>query len=97
MGSEDSEIEMLYTPRRRTEMDKIDKIFEAYKAQIKDLSDLLDSCGREGKKVLAENYKLLALNAGLLEALKSTRWFVSQPTPLSKEIDELIAKAEALK
>lgn len=35
--------------------------------------------------------------AELLEALKYTRLFVGQPTPVSDKIDGIIAKAEALK
>ena len=38
--------------------------------------------------------ELKALNAELLAALKHTRLFIGQPTPLSAEIDALIAKAE---
>jgi hypothetical protein len=44
---------------------------------------------------LKENLEeLQALNADLLAALKHARLFVSQPTPLSAEIDALITKAE---
>jgi hypothetical protein len=46
----------------------------------------------------AEEIKQLReLNAELLSALKYTRLFLGQPTPVSAEIDELIAKAEKLR
>jgi hypothetical protein len=45
----------------------------------------------------AQIEQLRELNAEFLRALKYTRLFVGQPTPVSEEIDELIAKAEKLK
>lgn len=70
-------------------------------AKQKELRDLLDSCGREGKKVLAENYKLRELNAELVKLLKRAAGVIERNLDrrlgIMDEIESAVAKAETLK
>lgn len=64
-------------------------------AKQKELTELLDSCGREGKKVLADNHRLRELNAELVMALE---FILAGYSADAKALAyKVIAKAEALK
>lgn len=63
--------EFIGTPKMRTAKTEIRLAVTAAKdREIQQLRDLLDSCGKEGKKVLADNHELRELNAELLRALE---------------------------